>query len=331
MAQNPLPLYLKERSNSPRKSERIPEYRLTSKKPGVVCAEKPRDLPGVHADLMEKAIAGEEELLYLVYSPICQERDGPFGLKATPASHAVGITKYRFIISEDRHLKGIPPTVQSVPFNQMFSVELGNALFFGWLSIQFVVDEKRFCKTFFFPATTGMKHFGIAVSQYRRMTRPTHDLLPSKKIDWRDIWRHTPKTETDHLRPLILQEELPFNMLRSSEQWILRKRKRKNIPTYLSTNGILVSTNFGLIRATEEPFTKPEIFGFGVSASCIAFDGLKSTHLHEKSMNGTRLCFLQLKLARGNVTVGFDISFDGSSLKDAENLVHVLAQEVLSR
>jgi hypothetical protein len=47
-------------------------------------------------------------------------------------------------------------------------------------------------------------------------------------------------------------------------------------------------------------------------------------------MNGTPLCFLQLKIARGNVTVDFDIPFDGSCLKEAENLAHFLAQEVFS-
>jgi hypothetical protein len=329
MVQDPLPPYLKETSDSRRKSGPIPEYRLTGKKPYVFRAEKPGHLPGVHADLMRKTLHRDEGLLYLLYSPIFPEEKDPFGLCATPGSHSVAVTKHRFIISEDRHIEGIVPTVQSIPFDHVFYAELGNALFFGWFSIQFVLDDKPFCTKLFFPSTTGMKHFGIAVSEYRRMTRLTHDLLPSKIIDWADIWRHTPKTEADHLKPLTLKEELPFNMLRSSERWILKKGRRKSIPVYLSTNGILVSTNFGFIHATDEPFTRPEIFNFGVNAFCIAFDGLKSAELLEKSTYGKPLCFLQLKIARGNVTIDFDIPFDGSSLKDAENLAHFLAQEVL--
>jgi len=284
----------------------------------------------VHAHLMRKTLGRGEGLLYLLSSPIFPEEKGVFGLCATPGSHSVALTKHRFIISEDRHIEGIAPTVQSIPFDHMFYAELGNALFFGWFSIQFAVNNKPSRITLFFPATTGMKHFGIALQKYRGMTGPAYDQLPVHAMEWADIWRHTPKTEVDHLKPLILGEELPFNMLRSSERWILRKRGRKSIPVYLSTNGILVSTNFGLIHATDEPFTRPEIFSFGVNASCIAFDGLKSAELLEKSMHGKPLHFLQLKIARGNVTVDFDIPFDGSSLRDAENLAHFLAQEVFS-
>jgi len=329
MVQDPLPPCLKETSNSRRKSKRIPEYRLTGKKPYVFRAEKLDDLPGVHADLMRKTLRHDEGMLYLLYSPISPEENGPFGLSATPGSHSVAVTKHRFVISQNQHRKGSVPTIQSIPFRRVLYVELGNAVFFGWFSIQFVADDKPSCATLFFPATTGMKHFGIAVRKYRNMTGPAYDRLSVDTIDWADIWRHTPKTEVDHLKPLILREELPFNILRSSERWILRKRLRKSIPVYLSRNGILVSTNFGLIHATDEPCTRPEIFSFGVNASCIAFDGLKSAQLLEKSMNGRPLCFLQLKIGRGNVTVDFDIPFDGGSLKNAENLAHFMAREVL--
>jgi hypothetical protein len=326
MVQDPLPPYLKETSNSRRKSERTPEYRLTGKQPYVFPADKPGDLLGVHVDVMEKTLRRDEGLLYLLYSPIWPEKRGPFGLHAAPACHAVAVTKHRFIISEDQHMEGIAPTVQSIPFDQVFYVELGNALLFGWFSITFVVDDKPSCTTLFFPATTGMKHFGIAVQKCRSMTGPAYDQLPVDAIDWADIWQHTPKAEVDHLKPLILRDELPFNTLRSSERWILRKRRWKSIPVYLSTNGILVSTNFGFIHATDEPCIRPEIFSFGVNASCIPFDALKSAQLLQKRMYGRLLCFLRLKIARGNVTVDFDIPFNESNLKDSENLVHFLAR-----
>ena len=321
-----LPLHPKEPSNSRGKSEGTSEYRSTGKEPYVFRADKPGDLLGVHVDLMGKTLRRDEGLFYLLYSPICHERKGPFGLYATPASHAVAVTKYRFIISEDRHMEGIAPTVQAIPFDQVFYVKLGNALLFGWFSIEFVVDDKPSCTTLFFPATTGMKHFSIAVRKYRSMTGPAYDQLPVDAMDWPDIWQHTPKTEVDHLMPLILKEEFPFNMLRSSERWILRKRRWKNIPVYLSTNGILVSSNFGFIHATDEPFIRPEIFSFGVKASCIPFDALKSAQLLQKRMYGRLLCFLRLKIARGKVTVDFDVPFDESNRKHSEDLVHFLAQ-----
>jgi len=317
--------------DSGRHSEEGIEYRSSGKEPYVFRGDKPGDLLGVHTDLMGKTLRRDEGLFYLLYSPICQERKGPFGLYATPASHAVAVTKHRFIISEDRHMEGIAPTVHSIPFDQVFYVELGNALLLGWFSIEFIVDDKPSCATLFFPATTGMKHFGIAVRKYRRMTGPAYDRLPVDAIDWADIWQRTPKTEVDHLRPLILKEELPFNMLRSSERWILRKRRWKSIPVYLSTNGILVSTDFGFIYATEEQPIRPDVYSFGVNVSCIPVDILESAELVEKSMYGSRLCFLGLKIARGNVTVDFDIPFDESNRKDSEGLVHFLADNMKTK
>jgi len=311
-----------------RNSEEAIGYRSSGKEPYVFRADKPGDLLGVHADLMEKTLRRDEGLLYLLYTPICQERGGPFGLQATPASHAVAVTKYRFIISEDQHIDGIAPSVQSIPFDQVFYVELGNALLFGWFSVEFAVDDKPSCTTLFFPATTGMKHFGIAVQKYRSMTGPAYDQLPVDAIDWPDIWQHTPKTEVDHLKPLILRDELPFNTLRSSERWILRKRRGKSIPVYLSANGILVSTNFGFIHATDESCIRPEIFSFGVKASCIPCDALKSAQLLEKRMCGRLLPFLRLELARGSITVDFDIPFDGDSLKEAEDFLCFLISKI---
>jgi hypothetical protein len=284
----------------------------------VFQANKPQGLLGVHADLVEKALRPEEGLLYLLYSPIYPERKGPFGLYATPASHAVAVTKHRFIISENRHTEGITPTVQSISFDQVLYVELGNALILGWFSIEFVADDKPSCTTFFFPATTGMKHFGILVRKYRSTTCRSWQQLPvDDAMDWTDIWQHTPRTEVDHLMPLILKEEFPLSMLRSSELWIYRKRRWKSIPVCLSINGIFVLTSAGFIYAKEEAPVSPNVLSFGVNISCIAFDALKSARLHEKRLYGRLLTFLQLEIAREQVSVDFDIPFAGNSLKEA--------------
>jgi len=302
-------------------SEEIWGYRSSGREPYVFRANKPQDLLGVHADLMKEALRSDEGLLYLLYSPIFGEEKGPFELHATPSSHSVAVTKARFIISEDRHMEGIAPTIQSIPFDQVFYVKLGNALLLGWFSVEFVVDDKPSCTTLFFPATTGMKHFGIAVRKYRSMTGPAYDQLPVDAMGWADIWQQTSKTEVDHLMPLILKEELPFNMLRSSELWISRKRKWKSIPACLSTNGILVSTNFGFISATEEAPVRPDVFSFGVNVSCLPVDALKSAQLIEKRMYGRLFYFFRLKIVRGSVIVDFDIPFAGDSRKEAEDLL----------
>jgi hypothetical protein len=48
-------------------------------------------------------------------------------------------------------------------------------------------------------------------------------------------------------------------------------------------------------------------------------------------MYGRLLPFLRLELARGNVTLDFDIPFDGGSLKDGEDLVHFLAHNMKTK
>jgi hypothetical protein len=327
MVQDSLPSPSKETSNSRGKSEGVPEYRSSGREPYVFRVDKPDDLRdlyiGVHADLMDETLHRDEGLFYLLYSPIFPEKKGPFGLHATPASHAVAVTKYRFIISENRHKEGISPTVQSIPFDQVFYVQLGSALSLGWFAIQFVEDKKTFCTTLFFTAT-GIEHFETLIREYRRNTVTNCGQLP-KKIDWVDVWHRTPMTQVDRLKSLLIKEEFPFSTLRSSEAWALRRRRWRNTPVYLSTNGILISTSFGFIHATDEPCIRPQIFSFGVNVSCVAFDALESAQLLEKRMHGQGLPFLRLELSRGKVTVDFDIPFDGGSLEEAENLVHFLA------
>jgi hypothetical protein len=307
-------------------------WQSSGREPYVFRVDKPDDLRDlhidVHANLMEKTLHHDEGLLYLLYSPIFPEKEGPFGLRAAPASHVVAVTEDRFIISENRHMKGIAPTVQSVPFDQVLYIQIGSALSLGWFAIQFVENEKPFCTTLFFTAT-GIEHFETLIRNYRRMAVSNHR-QSFQRIDWTDIWRRTPMTQVDRLGPLVLKEELPFSMLRSSELWILRKRRWKSIPACLSTNGILVSTDFGFIHATDEPCIRPKIFSFGINVSCISFDALKNTRILQKWIYGSHLYVLRLEMGRGPVIADYDVPFDGNSFSDAEALVRFLAQDTMT-
>jgi len=330
MVRDPIPSPSPKTSNSRGKSEGAPKYRSSGREPYVFRVDKPDDLRdlyiGVHADLMDEALHRDEGLFYLLYSPIFPEKKGPFGLHATPASHAVAVTKYRFIISKDRHIKGIPPTIQSIPFRQVLYIQLGSALSLGWFAIQFVEEEKPFCTTLFFTAT-GIEHFEALIREYRRIPAANCGQLP-EKIDWVDIWGRTPMTQVDRLKSLVLKEENPFNSVRSSELWCLEKKRWKKIPVYLSTNGILVSTNLGFIHATDEPCIRPKIYSFGVNVSCISFDALKSVRILEKRRDGNHLYSLRLETGRGPVAIDYDVPFNENSLNDAEELVRFLKQNI---
>ena len=295
--------------------------------PHVFNVDKLQDLLGVHAELMEETVRRDEALLYLLYSPVYREKKAPFDLQGTPSSHAVAVTSNRLIISEDQHRKGIVPTVQSIPFNQVLYVELGSAPPLGWFSVESAVDDKPSCVTLFFPAETGMKHFGTAVRRYRGVVGPYYHPLPAEAIEWPEVWRSAPRTMTDHLEPLVLPGELAFNLLRSSERWMTRKTRRRTIPACLSTNGFLLSTNFGFIHTTEDqPGDRPA--RLAVKVSCIPVSSVRSARIIEKRMYGNRVLALKHEMTRGGVTIEFDMPFDDSSLTDAEALVYFLTKNM---
>jgi hypothetical protein len=50
--------------------------------------------------------------------------------------------------------------------------------------------------------------------------------------------------------------------------------------------------------------------------------------LREKRIYGKLLPFLRLEIAHGQVSLDFDIPFDESNLKDAEDLVYFLTKNV---
>jgi hypothetical protein len=305
-------------------------WQSSGKESFVFRVNKPDDLRDfhiyAHADLMERTLRHDEELLHLLYSPIFPEKKAPFGLHATPASHAVAVTRNRFIISENKHMKGIAPTVQSIAFDQVLYVQLGSALSLGWFAIQFVENEKPFCTTLFF-TVTGIEHFETLIRNHRRMAASNRGRFPLKK-DWADIWRRAPVTQADRLGSLITEEELPFISIRSSERWYLEKKRWRSIPVCLSTNGILVSTNFGFIHAADESCIRPNIYSFGVNVSCISPDAMKNARIVHKWMHGNHSYVLRFDIGHGLVIVGYDVPFDENSLSDAEILFGFLAQDM---
>lgn len=295
------------------------EYPSSGKEPYVFFAEKPGDLLGVHSALIESSLQPDEPLLYLIYTPIWPGKKGPFGFSALPGSHALAVTKYRFIISENRHKQGIAPTVYSIPFHQVLYVQLGSALLLGWFSITAVSEGRPLETTFFFPAVTGIKHVSTATQKYRQTVAPGFAQYPPTSLDWASIWKRTPLLEVNHLVPLLLDEEVPFIMFRSSERWILIKKGWRTKPFYLSPNGIFIGTNFGFISVIEELPVGTQTYHFGVNISCFPFDALKSVQFLEKRIEEKNLPFFRLKLSRGNSIVDFDIPFNEESRREAED------------
>jgi hypothetical protein len=163
------------------------QFRSNGREPYVFRVDHPEELFGSHADLMREALGPEERLLYLLYAPIWEGEEAPFGVRAPSASHAVAVTEERFIVSEDRHQTGVCATVFAVPFHRVIEVELGSALLIGWFAVRFIRDGDVVSSSVLFPASTGMLHFATAIRHYRRATQPEPASSSQRGMVWHEV------------------------------------------------------------------------------------------------------------------------------------------------
>lgn len=75
----------------------------------VFNVEHPCELMGVHAGLIDNQLNEGEKVEYCIYSPRVSSTSTPFGLKAEESSCGLCITNNRFIVSKNKHIKGIEP------------------------------------------------------------------------------------------------------------------------------------------------------------------------------------------------------------------------------
>jgi hypothetical protein len=304
--------------------------------------DEPGNLYGVHADLIEGTLGRGEKILYLIYSPVWESEKALldlhnftaahweskkeiFGLSVYPASHAVAVTERRFIISEDRHLEGIPPTVQSIPFDRVISVELGSALLLAWLAIQFVDQDQLSSTALLYTNSSGKDHFHRAILEYRKLFRPIdgHRMLPSRL--WAQVWPKASLLQMERLQLLLREAEFPIFLIHSSETWNTVKRGWRRVPVCMKAKSIFVATNFGVLYAVDEPAERPGMLSFGVGIYCFPPEVLKSVVLEEKPFQDKTLPFLRLEAGRNSVKADFEILFDQDSYKSAVNFVQWMA------
>jgi hypothetical protein len=293
--------------------------RSRGKEPYVLRMDSAQELFGVHAELIESALCPDERVLYLLYSPMFPAEKTPFGIHVRPASHGVAVTEDRFVISEDRHIEGNAPTVRSIPFDTILSVELGNAILLGWFAIRCAEDKNVSCCALSF-TNTGKHHFERAIRAYRATTGRAYRRSPNTGMDWTDVWMHTPRTQVEAVKSLVIEGENPVGAIRSSELWGSQKRRWKRIPVCFTADGIVISTNVGVIYSVDEPLARPDIYSFGVNVSCIPFEAIRSVRIFEEKSLGIRIPSLRLHLRRAGVTAEVDIPFDGHDSQAACSL-----------
>src|SRR5712692_3541282 len=299
------------------------DWQSTGRELWVFRAERPEDLLGVHANLIAAALTPCEQLRYLLYAPIWDGDTAPFGIHGQPASHAVAVTTQRFIISEDCHTEGSVPSVHTIPFDQVLSIEVGSALLLGWLALRFV-EKDAVCQTaLLYNAATGRHHFAAAVRAYRALAarHSGRHLSREDQMQWSEVWRHTARHQTGGLQSLIIDGERPLAMLRAVELWTTEKQWRKNVPVCLTTAGMFVATDSGFLSVTDEPAPRPHMLRFGVNVSCIAPDAVQSMTLREQHVHASSVRFLRVHMGRAAVATHVDIPFDDQSVAAAERLL----------
>jgi len=201
-------------------------YKSTGREPHVFRAEGPQGLLGEHAALVDSALNPGESIHYLLYTPIREAGMSPFGIHAEPASHALAVTDHRFLLSKDRHINTIAPTIREIPYSRVIGVEIGNALLLGWLAIHFIENGQPACASMFYTAR-GSHHFERAICEFRNMYGKSQNYIPAEGTTWADVWEKTPKMQSDIIKSLILKKENPLLLLRSNEIWGAQKRGKK--------------------------------------------------------------------------------------------------------
>jgi hypothetical protein len=286
------------------------EWRSRGDEPFVYRADAPKDLLGVHAEVIASGLSPGESLRYLLYSPIWRGHQAPFGIRAEPASHAVAVAEDRFLVSHNPHAEGVEPTLDVIPFDKVLLVEVGTAHLLGWFSVRFV-DEGKVNRLSMLFRSVGVEHFEAAVREYRMADAKDH---PGGHVhnpaQWKQIWAKVPKPQAAGIEPLIAKGESALGVVQTSQSWGIRKRLWKEVPVCQSCDGVLIPTNFGLIYAADEASVSPSMRSYGVNVSCVPRQAIAAASIRHELTRSAFSGRLRLELRRGHTAIPFELPFD---------------------
>jgi hypothetical protein len=299
----------------------VTEWRSSGREPWVYEARTPGDLLGVHAELITSSLLPEEELRYLLYSPIWDGTWAPFGISAQPASHALAVTNNRFLLSRNLHRDDAEPTVFSIPFEQVLWAECGNAILLGWFSLYSILEDGPGRISVLFKST-GEKFFTAALRRYRQ-TLPRQDPTAGHgkgQAAWQDLWNRVNELEACGVRPLLLEDEMLMGWLRAGQKWRYRRKLMRWRPECESPENLLLWTSTGVIHVIQEPDIRPEIHSFGLTVRSVPWDAIQ---LAEVMSGGT----LRLTLERDKAVLRIEVPFDKEYRDQADSLARSIERK----
>ena len=263
------------------------DWKSSGNEPWVYRAKDMDDLLGVHADLMESRLRNGEQVRYLLYSPMFEEEVTPFGARGERASHAVAVANDRFLISRDTHRRRAPTRVEVIPFDAVLCVELGAALFMGWLVIRYSLGSSV-AGSVVIHKSTGSEIFAEAIREYRLATieaGPCVSNLPETSCAGH--WEKMPPDVAARIGSLMLADEEPLALARASPVWAQTRRLWRTTFVNAVSETFLALTTGALFITSRERGIRPEMWDYGVNVVCINIKAVGSARLVRKTAHGS--------------------------------------------
>jgi hypothetical protein len=222
------------------------------------------ELCGFHPELVAGALEAEERIHYLLYSPLRETTTGPFGNHGPSGSHALVLTGARAIISCDSHAQDGSRTVCAVPYRDIFSVELGEALTLGWLVFRYAAAGAVASETVFFQST-GIDLFRMAI----RIVRGRETLAvpaPAADAERHPSLAQAPAYLRSQLLPVLLEGERVQAVVHTVQQWRTARGRR---PSCIIPDQLCVVSEQSLVIAESERPHRPGALAFAVRTTCV--------------------------------------------------------------
>jgi len=263
----------------------------------VFSVKHPCELIGVHAKLIDAQLKESEKVEYCIYSPRVSSTSTPFGLKAAESSSGICVTDTRFIISNNKHVKGIEPTLSSISFGDILYFNIGSAMLLSWFSLGFINRGELSRATIIF-SSNGKHHFQKALRVFKKHSFAinTDDFKLDSSSPAAFIHKIKDKIHRDYLKTLLSDQEKCILTFSCRYIWekILNKRsllKRKNRVAYLTSKTTVLLTNKALMIAMDGV---EHSIGSSVDILNISLDKVKSIILFEESEDSEKIHKLKI-------------------------------------
>ncbi len=274
----------------------------------VFAVSHPCELMGVHAILIDKELKESERIEQCIYSPSISTTLTPFGLTSEKSSWGVCVTDKRFIISQNRHIKGIEPSVSSVGFQNIIYCNIGSALLLSWFSITYIQDGQTKKLNILF-SSNGKHHFAKAIRAYKKYCRSidTHDLILDVSTPASFLHKIKDSVHRDYFRIVMSTGEkciLTFPLQYAGDKVVRRKSLfGKMQAMYLTGNATMLLTDKSLLIARNSlEFS----VGNSVDIQLISLEKVKSICVREENTDNQAVHKLRVDFVNDDT---LDISF----------------------